>query len=371
MPLCALNPLARRTVLVLAAALLSAMVCASTRAARGDDPLPADAVGTIDGAAIAVSGPMRVDIVHGFARTMLRSGSEVRVTSGTARLELVEGGFISICGPAHFSVLKSGKMLTVALDTGSIHAYIERDGALTIYTPQILAQTLAIGDAPQDALVGFDETGAMCVRAYRGAVRLEQQLSGQTVIVPQSSGVLVVQGQLDGLRDGGNRCSCDPQLTKYTPAPVEVTPAPRPVEEVRVRSLQPQAGDAPLVVARPATKDEPIYEVFMPPLVFDARARVQPEIDPKLITLVRHVRVRSSLIFQGKVQGDKASAASPAPSARPAGERKETPAPRTESVVAPAASAAPVAPNAAKTVTPTSGSFANRVRSFVRRLWSR
>ena len=314
-----LNPVARRAALLLAVALLSAVVFTSTPVARGDDPLPSDAVGTIDGAAIAVSGPMRVDIVHGFARTMLRSGSEVRITSGTARLELVEGGFISICGPAHFSVLKSGKTLTVALDTGAIHAYIERDGSLTVYTPQILAQTLAIGDAQQEVLVGFDESGAMCVRAYRGAVRLEQQLSAQSVIVPQSSGVLVVHGQLDGLRDGGDRCSCDPQLTKYTPPPVAVTPTAQPVEEVRVRTLEPQAGDAPLVVTKPGTKDEPIYEVFMPPLVFDARAKVQPEIDAQLITLVRHVRVRSSLIFQGKVQGEKPPAASPAPSAGPAG----------------------------------------------------
>ncbi|PYU55262.1 MAG: hypothetical protein DMG55_28625, partial [Acidobacteria bacterium] len=94
-------------------------------AARTDQPL-SDTVGTIDGALIAISGPMSVEVVHGLTKTILRSGSDVRVKSGSARIDLVEGGQITICGPAHFSVLKSGNSLTVALDTGTIHVYIER-----------------------------------------------------------------------------------------------------------------------------------------------------------------------------------------------------------------------------------------------------
>src|SRR5207245_6393642 len=58
-------------------------------------------------------------------KTVLRSGGDVRVKSGTARIDLVEGGQISICGPAHLSVLKSGGSLTIALDTGTIHVHIE------------------------------------------------------------------------------------------------------------------------------------------------------------------------------------------------------------------------------------------------------
>jgi len=41
----------------------------------------------------------------------------------------------------------------------------------------------------------------------------------------------------------------------------------------------------------------------MPPLIYDANAKVQPEIDPKMIVLVRRVRVRPTLIFQGRVEG--------------------------------------------------------------------
>ena len=42
----------------------------------------------------------------------------------------------------------------------------------------------------------------------------------------------------------------------------------------------------------------------MPPLRYDASAKVQDEPDPKLIVLVRRVRVRPTLIFQSRVEGD-------------------------------------------------------------------
>src|SRR5260370_256796 len=112
-----------------------------------------------------------------------------RFKSGIARIDLVEGGQINICGPAHLSVLKSGNSLTIALDTGTIHVPIEHGLAVNIYTPQIQAQTVAIGDGPRDALVGFDTSGAMCIRANRGAVRVEQQLTGQSILIPQPRAV--------------------------------------------------------------------------------------------------------------------------------------------------------------------------------------
>src|SRR5437667_235360 len=37
-----------------------------------------------------------------------------------------------------------------------------RGPAVTIYTPLLQIQPIAIGGGPQDALVGFDATGAMC-----------------------------------------------------------------------------------------------------------------------------------------------------------------------------------------------------------------
>ena len=324
--------------------------------ARSDEPA-SDSVGTIDGAAVAVTGPMRVEVVGGFPRTVLRSGSDVVIKSGTARLDLNGGGSISICGPAHFSVLKAGNLVTVALDSGTIHLAIEQGPTLTIYTPLLQIQPIAIGDGPQDALVGFDGTGAMCVRAYRGAVRLEQQLTGQNIVVPQSADVLLVNGQLDGLRAGGERCSCDPQLTKYPRPPrLELVPPTQTTEDANARPLG--SGDviSPLPLDKPAEKEGPVYQFFIPPLIYNANAEVQPEVDTSKIVVVRRVRVRPTLIFQGRVEGEL-SVSSPPVSGAPT----------------PPAAVQPVPAKPIKPAAPANDatSMVDRVVHFVRKLWSR
>jgi hypothetical protein len=306
------------------AILFAALLAASS--ARPDEPA-SDSIGVIYGEAISVTGPMSFDVVNGQAKTVLRSGSDVRVKSGAARIDLVEGGQITICGPAHLSLLKSGGSLTIALDTGTVHAHIEGGLPLTVYTPLIQAQTVAIGDGPRDALVGFDSSGAMCIRANLGAIRVEQQLTGQSVLVPQTGDIFLFNGQLERLRASAGHCVCELQLAKAAPPPQPVV-------------SQPEIADLP------PSKDEPIYQVFMPPLVYDAKAKVQPEFDPRMIVLVRRVRVRPTLIFQGRVEGVAVAAVTPPP------------------VPTPAASA-----NGAKPGASGGDSFVNRVRNFVRKLW--
>jgi len=168
---------ARRNMALFSGAASVALFGVFAAAAYPDNPSPGDSVGAIEGEAIAVTGPMSVENLNGSVATILHSGSDVRVKSGNAHINLVEGGQITICGPAHFSVLKSGGSLTIALDTGTIHAHIEHQPALTMYTPQIQAQPVAIGGGPEDITVGFEASGAMCVRTNRGALRLEQQLT--------------------------------------------------------------------------------------------------------------------------------------------------------------------------------------------------
>jgi len=322
--------------------------------ARSDEPVT-DSVGIIDGAAVAVTGPMRIDVSHGLPRTILRSGSDVIVKSGTARLDLTDGGTISICGPAHFSVLKVGNQLTLALDTGTIHLAIEHGPSVTVYTPLLQIQPIAIGDGPEDALVGFDVAGAMCVRAYRGAVRLEQQLTSQNIVVPQSSDILLVNGQLDGLRSGGDRCSCDPELTKYSSPPhLEVVPPAVTTEDANAKPLGSGEIISPLPVDKPAAKEGPIYEILVPPLIYNANAEVQPEVDTSQIVVLRRVRVRPTLIFQGRVEGGSAATDPPAVAPGPP----------------PPAASNPPKP-AAQTKNPANDSVVDRMVHFVRKLWSR
>src|ERR1051325_6350033 len=72
---------------------------------------------------------------------------------------------------------------------------------------------------------------------------------------------------------------------------------PRPAMQTSANPAPPDLPKVPPV--------EPTYQVFMPPLRYDASAKIQDEPDPKLIVLVRRVRVRPTLIFQSRVEGDR------------------------------------------------------------------
>jgi hypothetical protein len=353
-------------VIALAAALFAALYLAPS--ARTDQP-SYDTVGTIEGETISVQGPMNIEVIQGRTRTILRSGSDIRVNSGQARIDLVEGGQIAVCGPAHLSVLKSINLLTLALDTGIIHARIPgAQPALTIYTAQLQAKPFAISDAPQDALVGFDPAGAMCIRADSGAVRVEQQLTAQSIIVPQNGEVLITNGQLENLSSGVTHCACELQLAKtQTPAPSQAEASRLPTTEEmqkanaelarptaesakpNVEAANPDAPKSNTYVAKsnaegtkpskagtnaaatpkPAANDGPVYQVFMPPLSYDANAKVQPDnFDPQLIVFVRRVRVRPALVFQGSVKDAPTPAASPK-SPEPASQQKQQATPKS------------------------------------------
>lgn len=325
--------------------------------ARTDQP-SYDTVGAIEGEAISVQGPVNIEVVQGRTRTILRSGSDIRVNAGQAQIDLVEGGHIAVCGPAHLSVLKSVNLLTLALDTGTIHAHIDGpQPALTIYTAQLQAKPFAIGDAPQDTLVGFDQTGAMCIRADRGAVRVEQQLTAQSIVVPQSGEVLITNGQLESLRSGVTHCSCELQLAKI-PAPTspqtEVSRLPTPEEmqkgNIEAAKTRAEVTKTPAATPKPVERDGPVYQVFMPPLTYDASSKMQRDnFDPQLIVLVRRVRVRPTLIFQGRVEGVPLDAQKSA---------------NTPTVIArPAAQPPPANPK-------KDDSLISRVRAFFRRLFS-
>ena len=324
--------------------------------ARAQAPPPpqepqGEVIGTIEGQAIALKGPMSVQVVGNEVKTLLRSGVDVRVKTGQARIDLTGGGTIAICGPAHISMLKAANGLTIALDSGTIHAHIEGKLTLSIFTAQILAKSIAIGDGPADILVGFDTPGLMCVRAARGAVRLEEQFGSQSVVVPQGGDVLLANGQLEGMRQNSALCACDAQTLQQDRA--ATTPefsSPATSEEVR-KSTAAKTPAAPKPVAPPPAQTPPpvgpTYQVYMPPLRYDATQAVQDEPDPKLIVLVRRVRVRPTLIFESRVVGD------PVPTAA-----------KTLSA------AAKPQNQPAKPPTPNSASLVDRVKSFLKSLWT-
>jgi hypothetical protein len=298
------RPVAPLAAFFCVAACLSALL-AGFPAAHADNPPLGDAVGAIEGDAISVQGPMSVDSTNGQIKTILRSGSEVRVKSGQAHIDLVEGGNITICGPAHFSVLKSGAALTIALDSGTIHARIEGQLALNVYTAQILAHTVAIGGGPEEVLIGLDGSGTMCIRPSKGAVRIEQQLTGQSLLIPQNGEVSIANGQLETLHTSTGQCDCELQLSDKDSGISTQVSALGSGEDSKPK-VPPTNNAVP-----PPPKEEPVYQVFMPPLKYDVNAKIQQDYDPNLIVLVRRARVRPTLIFQGKVEGDPVVQANP------------------------------------------------------------
>ena len=324
-------------------------------------PLPqepqGEVIGTIEGQAISVKGPMSAQVVGNEVKTLLRSGVDIRVKSGRARINLTDGGTIAVCGPAHISMLKAGNAITIALDSGTIHAQVAGNLTLNVFTAQILAKTVAIADGPQDILAGFDAPGLMCVRAASGAVHLEEQFGGQSVMLPQGGDVVIANGQLQGLKTNTGLCACQgfepPATTGSNLGSPEIsmlasredfTRSATPRIPAAKASAAPVAPDLP----RPAAAVEPTYQVYMPPLRYDATAKVQDEPDPKLIVLVRRVRVRPTLIFQSRVEGDPLSIAG-----KPGND-----------VVTAKAQSPDAKPN------PSAPSVVDRVKSFFKSLWT-
>ena len=320
--------------------LLLSSVCALS-ASQTDDPPPADAIGPIEGDSIFVQGPMNVETANGQVKTILRSGSDVLVKAGQAHIDLVEGGNITICGPAHFSILKSGSALTIALDNGTLHAHIDNNVIIDVYTAQIQARPISIGGGPQDILVGLNPSGAMCFRATQGAVRIEQQFTGQSILIPQNGDVSLTNGQLETLQSSPGQCACELRTVAKNPVTSVEVSRLASTEELR----QKDAETKPETPQRSAT-EEPVYQVIMPPLRYNAGAKKQQEYDPKLIVLVRKARVRPALIFQGKVEGEAVVAQAVPPPPTPAVQKQEP------------------------SKKPADDSTWNRVRSFFHKLWS-
>lgn len=251
-------------------------------------------VGRLFGDDVSVQGAVSFESESGRSTALLASGSDITVRAGRARIELTAGGEIAICGPAHLTLLESGGAITLALEYGRVRPQVDAQLALTVYTPMIVATPVAIGAGPRDLTLGLDPQGAMCALTSRGAVRIEEQFGGQSVLLPQDGEINLTGGQLDTLRSAAGSCQCELLVARTTAprqlavsVPVRPTPArPRPA------------------VPPPAPRtEEPIYRVYMPPLTFDAASpEPPPDPDPAGILMVRGVQPLPELFFRGQVE---------------------------------------------------------------------
>jgi hypothetical protein len=211
--------------------------CLFSASALAQAQYPQGTIGSITGDDLSVersSGVLSPDS----RSVLLINGSVITVHSGQARLGLVGGGSIGICGPAKFTLLESQGALTVALAFGRLHIYLQNEVPFAIYTPLTVARPIALSNGLRDATLGLDPSGALCVLATRGGVRLENQLSGETVVVPEPSEIFLSGGQPNAPAAAGS-CRCE----------VSRSESPRPTPAVEAVS--------PVVPSQPAPTNQP------------------------------------------------------------------------------------------------------------------
>ena len=335
------------------AALLAAAVlaCPSLRAQQ----IPAGAIGRVEGNDISVESgaPSGAAAAKPAPGGYVFSGSIVTVHDGKARLTLVVGGEVDVCGPAKLTLLESGGAITLALDFGRIHLQLLRGTSLRIFTPTIIATPLDIAGEERDITAGLDMNDSLCVLATSGAIRLEQQFTGEGIIVPQAGEFFLNSGKLVPIAGAPGSCACAAMHTQSAPppqipllgvsssarlepstqpaeaAPATATPtgknpepAPEPNVQLRVLTqaddihpIVPQAKDA----APPPPPDAmPQYKIIMPPLGFSASSPTPPA-DPPMdaVLLVRTVHVEPEYEFTGHVEAPHMESLYPRNAERP------------------------------------------------------
>ena len=286
----------------------------ASRAQAPDTFVP---LGKIIGDQVSISGPSRA-ITNGSMRTVeFSSGDAIVVFAGKARIEFTAGGEVDICGPAKFTVLSSGQALTIALNFGRVHVRFDALRPITVYTAMVVATPISLGDRPRDATMEITNTGTMCVLAAQGAVRLQNQLSGETVIVPEPSEVLVPGTSFSSLLPAAGQCRCDfdepTSQSAPTPPPASAFPPPAPApNEQAIPVPQPAKPSvaqnpqtpAPQSPAQPSTATaQPIFKATLPPIGYDTKSTTEtPEpLSVATLMLAQQTVVQPAWIFHGTV----------------------------------------------------------------------
>lgn len=215
-------------------------------------------------------------------------------------MEFSGGGELDVCGPAKFTVLGSGEALTIALSFGRVHLRFNALRPVIIYTPLILATPISVSGQPRDLTLALANSGAMCFLAAHGAFRLQNQLTGESIIVPQPSEVLLQGSSFANLPAATGRCRCEfnepvaktgaPASSLSTPPLPQRTPAnataisPRPSVENSVASASPLLS-RPIRPLSPKSQPEPrvAHGTLASP------APRQPVLPPGQTTAVRKV----------------------------------------------------------------------------------
>ena len=254
---------------------------------------PSEIVAHIEGSDVSIDGKM---IENASTLESVANGNAITVHSGDAVLRLVDGGEISICGPAKLMVLKSDATVTLALQFGRMHFDLPAAAKVRVLTPSIVATPTDIAGGKRDLIVGLDQDNSMCVIAATGAVQLEQQFSGERLIVPESGDFSLQGGQLAPMADTGQSCKCVSMLLSPEVSEPEVAMAAGTNQSHPIASAKDRSADAPPVFTPGST-------AVLPSLIFSSPNPQAPNAPTaETAMLVREVRAESDWEFSGSVQ---------------------------------------------------------------------
>jgi len=316
-----------------------AVLLLSAASVRAQDA-PLSIVGRIEGSDISVQGPSTPgnDNETKTPSIMVGNGSVVTVHAGDARLTLVSGGEVDICGPAKFTLLQSGAAITLALDFGRLRVQLPASVSLRLFTPTIVATPIDISGGTRDITVGLDLDDSLCVLAASGALQLEHQFSGEKLIVPEAGEFFLNAGKLLPVAGKPGSCQCAAMQTRPRPSFSEPQEYAKMVQPLTAPAVTPSEPVAPSIAdsntpPAPATTPDvefsvpahaneehplappprapappapaatiPVYTVVAP-LSFTAGTPLPPPDDPPIDTvlLVRETQVQPTWEFQGHV----------------------------------------------------------------------
>ena len=358
----AYNALSSRLRIVTVLFLACAAFLAGPQLARGQQA-PPGAIGRVEGNDVSVdngtTGGSSPAATTPGSPSFVFNGSVLTVHDGKARLTLVAGGQVDICGPAKFTLLQSGASITLALNFGRVHLQLPASTPLRIFTPTMIATPLDIGGANRDIIAGLDMNDSLCVVATSGAIRLEQQFTGAGLIVPQSGEFFLSAGNLVPVAGTPGSCECTPMHVQSLPPPQipvmgvtsrdqlnveqypsESAPTPAPPTAPPTETAAKEPAPEPNVQLRilaganethptlPAPKDAappppivsvPEYKIILPPLVYSASSFPAPPQDPAIeaVLLVRTVHVEPDYQFTGHVEAPHLNAVAQKSSSSP------------------------------------------------------
>src|SRR5271154_1348236 len=181
--------------------------------------IPGGAIARIEGNDISVEGSATANAAAPTAPGYVFNGSIVTVHTGKAKLTFVTGGEVDICGPAKITVLQSAGAVTLALSIGRVHMQLPAGAPIRVFTPTVIATPIDISGAPRDITLGLDLNDSLCVLATSGALRLEQQFTGEGLIVPQSGDFLIASGKLVPTAGVSGNCECSTMRAQSAPPP--------------------------------------------------------------------------------------------------------------------------------------------------------